>query len=144
MYPSQHLLLTCKQSTTCSLYFYKPNTFARETGVFPSPLACSSASSGWAPPRGRASLRGIAPAFESPRIVRRHDASVKKLLRIFCRERDSNPHALRRTILSRLRLPIPPSRHLAYNTPAMDKKQKILALTVSRVPDQRAKREKNA
>jgi len=26
----------------------------------------------------------------------------------------------------------------------MDKKQKILALTVSRVPDQRAKREKNA
>ena len=28
-----------------------------------------------------------------------------------CRERDSNPHALRRRILSPLRLPIPPPRH---------------------------------
>ena len=35
-----------------------------------------------------------------------HAEPVKK----WCRWRDSNPHALRRTILSRLRLPVPPHR----------------------------------
>src|SRR3989344_2931158 len=33
-----------------------------------------------------------------------------------CRERDSNPHTLRYTILSRARLPIPPSRLLKILT----------------------------
>src|SRR5262245_639631 len=44
-----------------------------------------------------------------------------------CRERDSNPHALRRTILSRMRLPIPPSRHSGYNA-TVPKKPKVLVL----------------
>ena len=36
-------------------------------GESPAPLAAPSRGSGWAPPRGRASSRDIAPAFDSPR-----------------------------------------------------------------------------
>ena len=43
-------------------------------GESPAPLVRPSANSGWAPPRGRASLRDNAPAFDSPRTVLKHCA----------------------------------------------------------------------
>lgn len=38
-----------------------------------------------------------------------------------CRERESNPHGLLRTILSRVRLPIPPSRRCLHTSRSMQK-----------------------
>ena len=77
------------------------NIFARGESAITSP--------GTFPPR----FARTEKSFDS---LSRHKKIPHTGIYCLCRERESNPHELLRTILSRVRLPIPPSRHFKKHT----------------------------
>ena len=75
-------------------------------------LGWESSSVAVSPSRAGASKPGLAATPSGVASPRPFDSRYKTINRFVCLGWESNPHALRRPILSRVRIPIPPPKHI--------------------------------